>query len=221
MIGQVFGRLTVVSEAEPYRDKNGRHKGRRFVCLCECGVTKINIQHKLKQGERKSCDCAKIDKSLETKSRKENKAKEILSKKLERESKYKDTKEYYRYRYKTDLGYRAKILEKSKKWMRDNMPKALAKKARYRSGKYKATPPWLTEEHHEEIELMYVESRRLSKETGIKHHVDHIIPLKNDIVCGLHVPWNLRVITATENLTKNNTFELSHNDQVINKKESA
>ena len=64
MIGQVFGRLTVVSEAEPYRDKNGRNKGRQFFCLCECGTTKINRAQKLLTGERKSCGCAKIEKSL-------------------------------------------------------------------------------------------------------------------------------------------------------------
>lgn len=35
--------------------------------------------------------------------------------------------------------------------------------------------------------------------TGIKHHVDHVIPLSKS---GLHVPWNLEVLTATQNLQK-------------------
>ena len=57
---------------------------------------------------------------------------------------------------------------------------------------------------HSEIEKLmikyrYEDARRLTKETGIEHHVDHIIPLAKG---GPHLPWNLQVITKTENLSK-------------------
>jgi 5-methylcytosine-specific restriction endonuclease McrA len=67
-----------------------------------------------------------------------------------------------------------------------------------------ATPKWLSAEQKMEIRLKYRLAIELSKETGIRHAVDHIIPLMGEAVCGLHVPWNLMVITQEENLKKYN-----------------
>jgi hypothetical protein len=69
--------------------------------------------------------------------------------------------------------------------------------------KVNATPKWANLQAIKEI---YRECQRLNRKTGIKHHVDHIIPLKNDLVCGLHVENNLQIITAKENFSKGNKF---------------
>lgn len=67
-----------------------------------------------------------------------------------------------------------------------------------------ATPKWLTPEQKIEIRLQYRIAMELTKATGVRHVVDHITPLHGREVCGLHVPWNLRVITQAENLQKSN-----------------
>jgi 5-methylcytosine-specific restriction endonuclease McrA len=67
-----------------------------------------------------------------------------------------------------------------------------------------ATPPWLTTEQKLVIRNLYLSAMTLTKATGERYVVDHIVPLSNPDVCGLHVPWNLRVITQEENLKKSN-----------------
>src|SRR6478609_6473751 len=68
--------------------------------------------------------------------------------------------------------------------------------------KRRATPPWLTEDHKLQIKKIYEECSRLTNSTGIDYNVDHMVPINGENVCGLHVPWNLRVITAEENFKK-------------------
>lgn len=67
-----------------------------------------------------------------------------------------------------------------------------------------ATPKWLTPEQKLEIKLKYRLAIELSRRTGIRYVVDHLVPLQGEHVCGLHVAWNLEVITQDDNLKKSN-----------------
>lgn len=67
-----------------------------------------------------------------------------------------------------------------------------------------ATPKWITKEQKLAMRQLYLQAIELTRLTGERYVVDHIVPLISDEVCGLHVPWNLRVITQEENLRKSN-----------------
>jgi hypothetical protein len=71
---------------------------------------------------------------------------------------------------------------------------------RYRTKKFGETPI-LTNEEHERILLIYKECAKITEETGILHHVDHIHPISKG---GKHHPDNLQILTATENIRKGN-----------------
>ena len=73
--------------------------------------------------------------------------------------------------------------------------------------KLNAMPDWLSEEDRASIREVYDTCRKLTEATGVEHHVDHIVPLQGDNVCGLHVHWNLRAIPAKENLSKSNKHD--------------
>lgn len=76
-----------------------------------------------------------------------------------------------------------------------------------RANKENRTPSWLTFEQKVEIESFYYKAMRYEEEYGIKYHVDHIVPLNGENVSGLHVPWNLQVLSAKENLRKSNKYD--------------
>lgn len=127
-----------------------------------------------------------------------------------------------------------KVNELSKKWSKNNPEKIRLKRINYRSNpenmkkenqwnatykarnkhkinainaarraaKLKATPPWLTESMKIDINFFYY--IRENMKNPKKWHVDHIDPLLGETFRGLHVPWNLRVIPAFDNMSKHN-----------------
>lgn len=100
-----------------------------------------------------------------------------------------DVQERYRKRYKA--------------WVAKNLNRLAAKATARRALKMKATPKWAD---LSAIQCFYDLVPLVNEETGVSHHVDHIVPLKSALVCGLHCEANLQILPASENLSKNNRW---------------
>ena len=91
-------------------------------------------------------------------------------------------------------------------WKTTNKPQIRADTKARRRKHREATPKWLSRKQRSEIRQIYQIAITMTQTTGEQYVVDHIVPLRSEAVCGLHVPWNLRVITQEENLKKSNKF---------------
>lgn len=93
----------------------------------------------------------------------------------------------------------------NKNWADKNLPYVRAKANERRKRNKQAQPAWLRWKHRHEMQQLYKITKVLNEEAGfMKYAVDHIYPINSPEVCGLHVPWNLRVITRDENTKKTN-----------------
>lgn len=98
------------------------------------------------------------------------------------------------------------VKKRQREYNARNADRRNAYTAEYNATVKRASPPWLTPLHRAQIRKLKVDASLLSIETGVKHSTDHIVPLRGDTVCGLHVPWNIQIITASANASKSNLF---------------
>lgn len=88
-------------------------------------------------------------------------------------------------------------------YQKNNRHKDRAWQGKRRATKYQATPVWAD---LQAIIDVYKEAAEMTQRTGIVHHVDHIVPLQSNLVCGLHVPANLQVLEGSINNSKGNRY---------------
>ncbi len=174
------------------------------VCI-ECGIVKpldeFYPRPDTKAGYRPACKrCWNIKRAASEKAR----------------GVYKTRREYYARRFVENRerltaldtlwkrANRTKAVTYANNWRLANKAKANAITSSRRAKKKNATPAWANKFFIEEIyELARLRTEQ--KTGGVNDwHVDHIVPLKSDIVCGLHCEANLQVIPAKMNQSKKN-----------------
>jgi len=101
--------------------------------------------------------------------------------------------------------YRIKNPDYAKNYYHAHKAEALANVRLRQTRKTQACPLWA---NLKEIRKIYKQAKRLSNIIGIKYEVDHIVPIKNSLVCGLHIPANLQIIPKWQNATKSNKFKV-------------
>lgn len=132
--------------------------------------------------------------------------------------KHKEKRVAYRKQYEQDnkdriSARRATTLEQRREvkrlWRKNNPGLVLADSAKRRAAKLHRTPKWLTDFDFIKIKYLYQLAAMRTNVQKQQWHVDHIIPLQGAFVSGLHVPSNLRVIPAIENMQKSNHYEVA------------
>ncbi len=168
-------------------------------CKIEKCLSSFPIQSSSKDGLSYICkSCKTIN---DRKYREKNKAKIRQLKKEYYEANKESISEKNKKKYKDS---RSHVIAKSLEWKRKNKAKHNSNCMKRYVTKLKASPKWLDEFMLLYIEEMYDQAIKISELTNSQHHVDHIVPLRGKTVCGLHVPWNLQIITASENCSKRN-----------------
>ena len=87
------------------------------------------------------------------------------------------------------------------KWNKANRGAMAANTAAYKARKLQATA-----KNDPAIDYVYYAADVIKGVYGGRPDVDHMVPLKNDLVCGLHVAQNLQLLSHRKNCAKGNTW---------------
>jgi len=198
---------------KPLEESFSRHSGTKDGFFNKCKAC-TNITRKITRKVYDNTEKAKLYRStynkiyyIENKDIVDAKNKRWAKENVER------VKAYERQRWKiTRTTYSRHLEEKARlrAYAKANIQKWNLVNAERRALKLKAVPLFGIENEFNALVLQeaYELARRRSMLTGFKWHVDHVVPLKSDMVCGFHVYTNLDVIPAQINLSKSNRYWL-------------
>lgn len=96
---------------------------------------------------------------------------------------------------------RGRISQTYAQWVERNRAHVYARNAARVAAKFRATPAWAD---MDQIKAVYERAVQMTRETGVRHEVDHYYPLRGGLVSGLHCHQNLQILTRSENARKKN-----------------
>lgn len=189
---KICTKCKLLKSHEEFHKQNNTKTGYYSSCKSCCRELKVKLYAKNAEKEK-------------SKSREYRKThvKEIKEKAHERYSKYweknkEEIKKKHRAKYHSNKEAYNKQCSEYRKRTKD---KQNAKTRRYQASVIQRLPKCA---NLGKIEQFYTEAHRLTRETGIQHEVDHIIPLRGKLVSGFHVEWNLQILTKSDNSSKGN-----------------
>jgi len=192
--------------------KHCEERGLKEKPCTKCGendVTKFNEHESGHRGLSSICDkCLIVNRKIHYSKNRDS----ILSKGREylyrnRDKKLERDRKYYHNNKEDKARHRKEYYKKNKEYF-------FAKNAKRRATKLRAIPKNQQKEEIGKTKELYSKSDRLTKETGEKYHVDHIVPLQGKLtdgkrVLGAHRIDNLQILEASNNISKGNriTYE--------------
>lgn len=151
-----------------------------IVCGVEKGVAEYHNQKECKYGVKSDCKVCRNQHRM-------------LRYKANREAEIEQQKSYQR-------ANKDAVVNRKKAYYKANPHLFNANNAKRRAQKIQSTPSWINKEH---IESLYMIAS-INRQGGYDMHVDHIVPLQSDTVCGLHCEANLQLLPASDNKSKGN-----------------
>ena len=95
-------------------------------------------------------------------------------------------------------------LKRINSWHSKNPDKLASYAATCRAKRTKRKPKWIKDVFQKEINVIYRRAQLATIFMGVQYEVDHIEPMNGKDRSGLHVPWNLDLLTEEENQKKGN-----------------
>lgn len=154
-------------------------------------------------GFRAKCkECRRLE-HIEYRNKNPERIRELYRKASKKKRKNRPCAEKQKLWYRKDVES-GKARARQKRWYTQNKDKVRNNWALRRANKKNASPKWLSGRDKEKIRELHQICLMFQIYTGQNYHVDHIVPLTHERICGLHVPWNLSVLSGWDNQSKSN-----------------